>query len=304
MNRFYTALASLSILPVPQRGLPDEEAIAQSRFFYPAAGIVLGALLALWTMLWTWLTVPAVAAYLVVAGWVALTGALHLDGLGDLCDGLFGGRTPEQRLKIMHDPHRGTFGLLAVTLLLLGKYVLVHELLSSQLRLAPWVLAMAVAAGRCLVLFLAAGTRYPRPEGLGKVLIEATPAREANLWAGLVLPAAFLAMPFNEPVRALVLAAVTVLVVLVLKIVCQELLGGTTGDCLGGGIELAEWTFVLMAVLLVPPAAAPPPAVQPPPHELPKQPHEPADVPKDQTLSKDQSDPQKDKPAPPKEGGP
>ena len=42
---------------------------------------------------------------------IGLTGALHVDGFCDLCDGLFGGQTAEERLRIMKDPHLGTFGL-------------------------------------------------------------------------------------------------------------------------------------------------------------------------------------------------
>ena len=64
----------------------------------------------------------SVAAALVLVAWVALTGALHLDGFLDACDGLLGGGTPEERLRIMRDERVGAFALAGGILLLLVKY--------------------------------------------------------------------------------------------------------------------------------------------------------------------------------------
>jgi hypothetical protein len=46
---------------------------------------------------------PIIMAVLVVATGTLLTGALHLDGLADTADGLGGGRTREDALRIMRD---------------------------------------------------------------------------------------------------------------------------------------------------------------------------------------------------------
>ena len=52
----------------------------------------------------------------------AVTRGLHLDGLMDVCDGIFGGHTPERRLEIMKDPHVGAFGVVGLVLILLLKF--------------------------------------------------------------------------------------------------------------------------------------------------------------------------------------
>ena len=62
------------------------------------------------------LPLPLVAALVLVTG-VALTGAMHIDGLADFADGVFGGRTTEDRLRIMKLPDVGAFGLVAVVLI-------------------------------------------------------------------------------------------------------------------------------------------------------------------------------------------
>src|SRR5262245_7784799 len=100
MRSFLVALAFLTVVPVRFRTLPDAAAVARARFWYPVVGVLLGAALGGWTaLLIRWGRPLPVIAFLVLLAWVALTGALHLDGFCDLCDGLFGGRTAEERLR-------------------------------------------------------------------------------------------------------------------------------------------------------------------------------------------------------------
>jgi adenosylcobinamide-GDP ribazoletransferase len=240
MHSFLVALAFLTVVPVRFRKLPEPAAVARARFWYPVVGLLLGGLLGGATALLTGLRSPSVAAFLVLAGWVGLTGALHLDGFCDLCDGLFGGRTPEDRLRILKDPHLGTFGLAGGVLLLLGKFVALQQLLTAEPGRAPWVVAGAVTAARCLVLCVAAGARYPRPEGTARVLVEATRLWEMALFGVL---AAVVAFGTITPLRALP----AFVAISGLRWLCSRRLGGITGDCLGAAIELAEVLFLLCA---------------------------------------------------------
>lgn len=269
MRSFLIALAFLTVVPIRFRDMPDAAAIARSRFWYPVAGLLLGSLLAGWTWAVSHLAPPAIAAFLVLLFWVLITGALHLDGFCDLCDGLFGGWTSEDRLRIMKDPQRGTFAVAGCMLLLLGKFVaLAHLLQLPNFPLAaPWTVGIAVLAARCLVLTLAADARYPRDEGTGKLFIEATRNREAvafSLLAACAVATLLLALPridyFRPPPsdrylyyfaapdafsRAVLWFLVIWLTVVLLRKLCERRLGGITGDCLGAGIELVELVFLL-----------------------------------------------------------
>jgi adenosylcobinamide-GDP ribazoletransferase len=246
MRSFLIALAFLTIIPIRFRTPPDAAAVARSRFWYPVVGALLGAALGGWTaLLILWGRPPLISAFLVLLAWVILTGALHLDGFCDLCDGLFGGRTPEERLRIMKDPHLGTFGLAGGVLLLLGKFVLLAELVRWQER-GPWVLGGAVAVARCLALCMAALARYPRPEGTGKALIDSARPVEALLFGVAGGAIAFAAG--GGALEALVWFSCPAVGVLLLTWLCQARLGGVTGDCLGAVAETGELLFVLTAV--------------------------------------------------------
>jgi adenosylcobinamide-GDP ribazoletransferase len=269
MRSFLAALAFLTIIPIRFREALPDQVVARSRFWYPVVGLLLGGMLAGWTALVWHLHAPLLGAFLVLVVWVIITGALHIDGFCDTCDGLFGGQTPEERLQIMKDPHVGTFGVAGCVLLLLGKFAALHQVMLMRLDLAAWTVGMAVLLGRSLVPNVAAGAHYPREEGTGRVMIEATRNWEAAgaTTCGLaavcsllfmpiegVLPPEWLRFPIMPRTAVFLFAASLFIAVwvlfLLLRKVCELRLGGITGDCLGAAIEVAELVFLLMASLL------------------------------------------------------
>ncbi len=249
LRSFLVALAFLTILPVRFRKLPTADMVAASRLWFPLVATLLGAALGTWTVFVTALpSSPLLAAFLILLVWVVATGALHLDGFCDLCDGLPGGHTPEDRLRIMKDPHLGTFALVGAVLLLTGKLVALNELMLRDRERSPWLVAAAVVLARCLALCMAALAAYPRPEGTGKALITATRAWEAGPYAILGAAAVALASPAWSG-RTYVLFLAPCAIVLALTWACRRRLGGVTGDCLGAAIEGSEVTFLLAAAL-------------------------------------------------------
>jgi adenosylcobinamide-GDP ribazoletransferase len=249
MAGFLVALTFLTIVPVPFRSCPSSADVGRSRFWFPVVGLLLGAVLGAAARGAVLLNSPALGALLVLALWVVLTGALHLDGLCDLCDGLAAARPPEERFRILRDPHLGTFGLVGGVLLLLAKFVAIQELMPIWSGRLPWLVGAAVVSARCLVLWMAGGSRYPRADGAGKALVEATSAWEGTGF-GIAALAAVAAI---QPLTGLPVSVVPVLAALagvaLLRLACHARLGGITGDCLGAGIELAEVLFLLTAAL-------------------------------------------------------
>ena len=122
LNSFLASLAFLTWFPATRLSGKSQRDISNSRAWFPLVGLLIGILLALVGIaagnlfpVYFW---GAVLLLLLAA----VTRGLHADGLMDVCDGVFGGRTRERRLEIMKDSRVGAFGALGLGLVLLLKY--------------------------------------------------------------------------------------------------------------------------------------------------------------------------------------
>ncbi len=245
IRAFALALQLLTRLPVPSSSLPPRpEELGLSVLFFPAVGLLIGALLAgLHTVLW--LVDPGVLAALVLAMWVLLTGGLHLDGLADTADAWIGGQGHRDRtLAIMKDSRSGPIAIVAVVLVLLAKFAALQALLAGDARA---ILLLAPVLGRMAIVLLLITTPYVRPDGLGAPYASYLPRLSCGL---LVLLIAAATVAVLEWQGGALLAALGVGFVgwrhgLMVR------LGGTTGDTLGAACELAETITLLTLALLV-----------------------------------------------------
>jgi adenosylcobinamide-GDP ribazoletransferase len=218
------AIAFLTVLPVGAGRLSPRAAV-----FFAVVGATLGALIGAAALGLKELVPPLVAGAVVVALELALTGALHVDGLADSADGL-AGRDRERALAIMRDHSVGAYGSSALTLDLLAK----AAALAAIDDLLPIVIAFALS--RAAPLPLAAALPYARAEGTGRALDRLPPWIAA---AG-VAPAVALAIlaPLTIAAAALVVAAVWWL--------ARRRLGGVTGDVMGAAVELTATAALIV----------------------------------------------------------
>ncbi len=238
------ALGFLTALPMPRAGEGSPVALARSVGYFPLVGALLGGALVGLDRLLAPLLPLGVRSALLVGAAVVLTRGLHLDGLMDSCDGLFGGFTPERRLAIMRDPRAGTFGVVAVSLLLILKVAALGAL-APELRTAGLVLAPCL--GRWAIVQATWLFPYGRKEGLGRGFKDEMRWIHALLaGASAALVAGWLGAGFGLGVFAGVSLGV-----LVLGSVVSARLGGLTGDTYGALCELTEVTVWLLFGLRV-----------------------------------------------------
>jgi len=243
LRRLRLATAFLTRLPVRTPAAEPDE-VGRSLAWFPVVGLGLGlALVAIARPLATLLRADLVAA-LLVAVLAAVTGALHLDGLADVFDGLGGGRGDRERtLAIMRDGRIGAHGATALVLVLLVKVMALSAVLQAgELR----AVALFPVVGRWLAVLSIALFPYAREEGLGRAFADragppelavATLVTSATLtWGGLALFAA---------------TAPAALIALGLGVWLTRRLGGLTGDVYGAAIEIGETTFLVAAAALV-----------------------------------------------------
>jgi len=237
LDHVVSPLALLTSLPITRRRM---ELSAAGYGLFPVVGLVIGAiLLALDHIARAIVPSPASSA-LVVAGLAALTGALHLDGLADTADGLFGGQDREQRLGIMRDPHNGAFGFVAVAAVLLLKWAALIPL-EGWLRTGSLLLVPSLARWSVLpsmILFPAA-----KGEGMGFAIQSTSRWPQAVQGSAVALA---LSLGIFWP-TGLALLALALLVALAIGAYSTSRLGGVTGDIFGCTVEVSEVALLLLA---------------------------------------------------------
>lgn len=239
------AVSFLTVLPVARRVPLDGRDVAHGSVLFPVVGAAIGALSG--SLAWALgdQLPPVVAAVVAVAAGVAVTGALHLDGLADSADG-FGGRTPADRLRIMRDHTIGTYGASALLLDLLVRVGVLAALAGTADALL--VAAAAGGLGRAGGPILAAALPYAQesPGGAGEALSvhRSTGRAVAATVIGVALAAAFVGVDAWAPV---------VVMAVVLPLVgrsARNRLGGVTGDVMGATAELVEIGSLALLVAL------------------------------------------------------
>lgn len=243
MRSFLIALQFLTIVPVRLSSLPSAQQVGRSLIHYPLIGLLLG--LALWlTSLPLGDAAPALQAALLLTIWVALTGALHLDGLADSADAWLGGFGDRERtLTIMKDPRSGPAAVVVLVLVLLLKFVALWTLLADGAALA---LVLAPLLGRAALAALFLSTPYVRPGGLGQALADHLPHRGV---AGVLLLVALGCLWAGETGWLALMLGLGV-AWLARRSMCLRL-GGTTGDTAGALLELVECAVLVGLALRV-----------------------------------------------------
>ncbi len=238
-------LALLTVLPIPARW---RQAAAWPRALrlLPLIGAFIGLAQGLLLLLFLWLlpALPLAAVLLAMLAGIALTGALHEDGLADLADAL-GGRTRQRRLAIMHDARIGTFGVLAL-LFALSLQALALTVLAGKGGMAVLAaLAVAHAASRLAAVWLLHTLPPARADGMS--VSAGRPDGAAMALAGLTVVALmlltwpWLVAKMPAPFITAMLAAAG------MRWLCARLLGGQTGDA-AGAMEVVVRATVLLAL--------------------------------------------------------
>jgi cobalamin 5'-phosphate synthase/cobalamin synthase len=221
----------------------DARAVGRASAAFPAAGALLGGLLvAARHALPDRLPAPLQAG-LLLALLALLTGALHLDGLADAADGLGGGRTREDALRIMRDHAVGAYGAASLVLLLLVEAAALSELL--RVATADRWLVLALTVSRWAPVPLARALPYARPGGgLGAAVTEHGGRVELAVATAIVLgAAAWVGWP------GLAALGAAALLLLGQGWLLRQRLGGLTGDTLGAAIVLSEALVLVVGVV-------------------------------------------------------
>jgi len=233
---FLSATQFLTIIPLGRHQTFEARTALP---FFPFCGLLIGSMLiGIHAVAGLWWPGP-VAAVLDVVGLAVLTGALHLDGLADTADGLYGHRAPEQALAIMKDSRIGAMGMVSVVCCLAAKWAGIAHLAAND-RL--WLL-LVPAYARSSVLLGTKALPYGRPGGGTGHAFFQTPIQLKEFW-GLGL---LVGLSLSTGWGFLSLNLGFLLIVGMILGWYQRKIQCITGDMLGAMIEVTEAGLFLIA---------------------------------------------------------
>lgn len=238
MRGLQAAVAFLTVIPAAGRGGGAALRGGAGVAWYGVAGALLGGLLA-GMAAGAWELWPgAVAGAAMLAAWAILTGALHLDGLADTADGAFAPVDRERRQAILRDVHHGTFGIVAIAIVLILKF---SVLASAGRAEAASLILIAAVTGRAAIAPLLRLGSPARPDGMGHAVhgqatVHAVAINLATVAAACLVAGGWPGLAIGA--GGLALAGLT-------GAWCAVRFGGLSGDLLGATVEIVE-TGVLL----------------------------------------------------------
>lgn len=239
------ALALLSRIPW-RTGEPRG---GNAAWAYPVAGLALGLIAGVAGSAALWLGLSSsIAALVTLASIIALTGAMHEDGLADSLDGLWGGWDRPRRLEIMKDSHIGSYGVIGLCISLLARWVAIWALFDWGAGIALPAIIAAACLSRAAMPLLMWRLPHARSAGLSQSVgsVQARTALTGALIAGI---AALLLLGAG----AILAAALALLVAGAAGWIARTKIGGQTGDILGATQQLTE---IAVLITLMPQAGS------------------------------------------------
>jgi adenosylcobinamide-GDP ribazoletransferase len=243
-NEFMNALRFMTIVPVPS----SDDAVAPDWLsrcakYFPVVGIGIGLASAVVILLADRIWSPVVASLLAVATSMAITGALHEDGLADTADGLGGGSSVEKRLAIMKDSRIGTYGTLALAFSLSLR---VTALADMPVWTAAAALISAHAAARVTPAFVMNALPYAGDTAAMKVsYIDVSISAHDRGFALIVVLCALLPLAFVSILSVISGLLFGAALAAALTLWARKRINGYTGDILGAIEQVFEIGFLL-----------------------------------------------------------
>ncbi len=238
MRHFISAIQFITIIPLGRAETFEPPKMIP---YFPVVGLFLGMLTALFDQLATAIWSTPVASLLDVLFLAVVTGAFHLDGLGDSADGLLGQRSKEKALTIMKDSRLGTMGLVAIVFGLALKWAGIAGLDANRALL----LIIVPAYARASMLFGMRFLEYGRPDGGTGVDFFKNKLEWTAFW-GLTAPVV-LSVFLGWTAFWLNLSFVALTAVLIWYY--KRRVGCITGDMLGAMAEILESGLFLLVSL-------------------------------------------------------
>ncbi|MCG9721249.1 adenosylcobinamide-GDP ribazoletransferase [Shewanella sp. Isolate7] len=248
LNLFFIAMGFFTRIPMPVWVEVDNERLNQASRYFALVGVVVGGLSALIYGLTIQILPNSVAVLFAMLTGLLLTGGFHEDGLADTADGFGGGWQVQDKLTIMKDSRIGTYGVLALVMGLLLKFVLLSEiaLFDGDLVIA------ALVVGHCLSRMVAASLIFTETYVRDDSSSKSKPLAQSQTLneLGILLLTGVLTLWLSGIASAISLCLLLLALRQLLVRGCRRQIGGYTGDVLGAVQQVSELVCYLFILVI------------------------------------------------------
>lgn len=244
---FVAALQFLTSIPIPGKRETSPEQLGRATAYFPLVGLIIGVVLIGLHWLLNLILPPAVVNALLIAAMVLLSGALHLDGFVDTCDGIAGHKPVEDRWRVMRDSRVGAFGIVGVVLLLLIKYVTLNNIPPAFMTA---ILLIMPVVSRWAMVYALFFYRYAHGEGLGTAFKKATGWPQFTAATIITIGVAVALLPLFSVTGLIIIGGIWIVTV-AFAAYLKHKFAGLTGDTYGAINEVAEVMTLIFGILIL-----------------------------------------------------
>lgn len=247
---FALAVHFLTRIPTPFDIGYSPERLRDANRYYPVVGAIIGTVAALAFFISDLALPPLIAVLIATAATALLTGAFHEDGLADTFDGISGGYDRARSLEIMHDSRIGTFGALALILVISLKVASLTAIADTATIITALIAAHIVS--RTSTVIVKATSTYARENGIaGPQDLSLRPINGTVAIVTGIITLAAVGLILDPAVALLIIAGATIGHGLI-RIYFQPRLKGHTGDTLGATQQITELAIYIALAASVP----------------------------------------------------
>lgn len=224
----------------------SEENFRWGAVFMPVIGLIIGGIQWIVYKLLIYILPVSVSVVFTILAGIMLTGAMHIDGLGDMCDGFFAFKGKDKVIEIMKDSRVGTYSCIAVVMDILIKYSLFYCIV---LRFSAAIIVAPVIS-RLSTLFLVAIGKPAKSTGTGNLFMDAV--NISQFIVGLVITTAILLfVVVVNPKYSILFIMSAILASFIFSLYCKKKIGGLTGDLLGANNEVIEILILILISITI-----------------------------------------------------
>ncbi len=244
MRIFILTLQFLTRIPININLEANKEDFAKGIIYFPIVGLIIGAFNTIFYMGANYIASGLFPIICAILANCIITGALHIDGLADTCDGIFSARSKERMLEIMKDSRIGTNGAIAILFDFLLRISILQSF-NNKTILIP-ILLSPVIAKTLVALFIGFSTDARTGGGMGSLFMEKSSKLRAM--GGLVI--GFTLIGIISGFSGIISLLICGVIMLIYMDYIYKKIDGMTGDTLGAANEVMEVVFLISYALI------------------------------------------------------